>query len=276
MGLLHSGHPRPMSIYFVKNPEGLNPKGAHVGRVSAGVSGSEQLMQALEAALRLPASFDQTWDALSKSLKDLSWLPAGRITLIHDELPTLSPEDLSTYLHVLEESAGSWRGRTDYALDIVFAKKHRHRVLAPLADIRPRSPWRRLKAELDSSSVRDELQFISQKFDGFEFVMNIVEQRDGSTRQIRNALFLAFRMRGWDRERFARALPSLCVHESLELREQATWSLLVLLSHNKTIPGERIPNDDVPSCVELLHKAIALGVQENLEALAHKYLAGTF
>ncbi|MCY1000859.1 barstar family protein [Myxococcus sp. MISCRS1] len=265
-----------MSIYFVKNVEGLHPKGTHVGRVSAGTSGTEQLMQALEAALRLPASFRRTWDALSRSLRNLSWLPTGRITLIHDELPSLSPEDLSTYLHVLEESAGNWRGRTDYALDVVFAKKHRHRALAPLADIRPRSPWRRLKAELDSSSVRDELQFISQKFDGFEFVMNIVEQRDGSTRQIRNALFLAFRMRGWDRERFARALPSLCVHESLEVREQATWSLLVLLRHNRTIPGERIPNDDVPSCVELLHKAIAMGVQENLEALAHKYLAGTF
>ncbi|MCP3059600.1 barstar family protein [Myxococcus sp. K38C18041901] len=265
-----------MSIYFVKNVEGFQPKGAHVGRVCAGVSGTEELMQALEAALRLPASFRRTWDALSGSLRDLSWLPAGRITLVHEELPLLSPEDLSTYLHGLEESAGIWRGRTDYALDIVFAKKHRHRVLAPLADIRPRSPWRRLKAELDSSSIRDEFQFISQKFDGFEFVMNIVEHRDGSTRQIRNALYLAFRMRGWDRERFARALPSLCIHESLELREQATWSLLVLRSHNRTIPGELIPNDDVSSCVKRLHKAIELGVQENLEALAHKYLAGTF
>ncbi|NVJ20998.1 barstar family protein [Myxococcus sp. AM011] len=265
-----------MPLHFVKNPRELQPAGAHVGRVSAGISSKQQLMDALEAALRLPAHFRQNWDSLSDVLKDLSWLPAGKITLLHEELPTFSTEDLGAYLRVLEESSRSWRLGEAYSLDVVFPRSCRHRVLAPLADLRPKSPWRRLKAELardGSLPYPVEREFTSRKAEGFDFVMSIVEQRDGSTRQLANALSTAFTMRHWDRTRLARALPSLCIHEEPGLRETAVRILLILLDLNRMAPGERIPYDDARLCAALLREALALGVQENTEAVARKHLA---
>ncbi|MCP3167050.1 barstar family protein [Myxococcus qinghaiensis] len=265
-----------MPLHFVKKPGELQPAGAHVGRISAGISSKQQLMNALEAALRLPAYFGQNWDALSDALRDLSWLPAGKISLLHHELPTLSTEDLGAYVRVLEEASRSWRPGEAYSLDVVFPRSCRHRVLAPLGDLRPRSPWRRLKAELARAgglSYPVEREFTSLKAEGFDFVMSIVEQRDGSTRQLANALSMAFTMRHWDRTRLARALPSLCIYEERGLRETAVRILLILLDLNRMAPGERIPYDDARSCAALLHKALALGVQENTEAVARKHLA---
>jgi|SRR5215217_6353345 len=96
-----------MPVHFVKNPGELHPAGTHVGRISAGILSKQQLMNALEAALQLPADFGQNWDALSDALRDLSWLPAGKISLLHHELPTLSTEDLGAYVRVLEEAFGA-------------------------------------------------------------------------------------------------------------------------------------------------------------------------
>lgn len=73
----------------VFRPEG----GVHVGRVRAGVTGTEQLIRVLEEALRLPDYFGRTWDALSECLRDLSWLPPGRVSSVHDALPDLPPKD---------------------------------------------------------------------------------------------------------------------------------------------------------------------------------------
>lgn len=140
----------------------------------------------------------------------------------------------------------------------------------------PKSPWRRLKAELaraGSLPYPVEREFTSLKAEGFDFVMSIVEQRDGSTRQLVNALSMAFTMRHWDRTRLARALPSLCIHEERGLRETAVRILLILLDLNRMAPGERIPYDDARSCAALLHEALALGVQKNTEAVARKHLA---
>ncbi|WP_163868942.1 barstar family protein [Myxococcus eversor] len=265
-----------MPLRFDKNPGELQPAGTHVARIPSGVSSKQQLMNALEAALRLPAHLGQNWDALSEVLGDLSWLPAGRISLLHDELPTLSAEDLGAYVRVLEESSRSWQPGDAYSLDVVFPRSCRHRVLAPLADLRPKSPWRRLKAELaraGSLPYPVEREFTSLKAEGFDFVMSIVEQRDGSTRQLVNALSTAFTMRHWDRTRLARALPSLCIHEEPGLRETAVRILLILLDLNRMAPGERIPYDDARLCAALLREALALGVQENTEAVARKHLA---
>ncbi|NTX34165.1 MULTISPECIES: hypothetical protein [unclassified Myxococcus] len=142
----------------------------------------------------------------------------------------------------------------------------------------PKSPWRRLKAELARAGSLPEpveREFTSLKAEGFDFVMSIVEQRDGSTRQLVNALAMAFTMRHWDRVRLARALPSLCTHEESGLRETAVRILVILLNLNRLAPGERIPHDDARSCAALLHEALALGVQGNTEAFAREYLALT-
>lgn len=113
---------------FVADPVRFRPEGSHVGHVPAGVSGKEQLMLALEEALRLPDYFGRNWDALSDCLRDLSWLPPGRINLVHDALPDLSPKDLRTYVDVLATGMADWKPQESYELVVLFPERDRHRI----------------------------------------------------------------------------------------------------------------------------------------------------
>jgi hypothetical protein len=116
-------------FHFVADPVLVRPEGSHVGRVPAGVRSKEQLMRVLEEALCLPDYFGRNWDALSEVLRDLSWLPPGRITLIHEALPDLSPKDLRTYLDVLMTAVGDWKPHESHELVVVFPERDRPRVL---------------------------------------------------------------------------------------------------------------------------------------------------
>jgi len=116
-------------IRFVTNPVQFRPEGSYVGRVPAGVSGKEQLMRVLEEVLQLPDYFGRNWDALEECLRDLSWLPPGRISLIHDALPELPPKDLRTYVDVLANAVSDWKPQESYELVVVFPERDRRRVL---------------------------------------------------------------------------------------------------------------------------------------------------
>lgn len=142
----------------------------------------------------------------------------------------------------------------------------------------PKSPWRRLKAELAREDflpypVQDE--FASLKEASFDFLMNIIERREGTPRQLRNALLMASIMRGWGRTRLILALPSLCTHEDFKVRSTALQILLGWLDLTRSIPGERIDGYDEQSFQETIHKALALGVAKNIEDLARIHLART-
>lgn len=114
---------------FVAEPMQVRPEGSHVGRVPVGISGKDQLMDVLEEALRLPDYFGRNWDALSDCLRDLSWLPPGRVNLVHDAVPSLPPEDLRAYLEVLATAVGDWKPQESYALEVIFPDRDRQRVL---------------------------------------------------------------------------------------------------------------------------------------------------
>ena len=88
-----------------------------LGRVPAGVSGKKQLMRALEEALRFPEYFGRNWDALSDCLRDLSWLPPGRVRLVHDALPHLPPKDLRASVDVLAIAAGALKPQESHERD---------------------------------------------------------------------------------------------------------------------------------------------------------------
>ena len=114
---------------FVADPIRFRPEGSHVARIPVGVSGKDQLMRVLEEALRLPDYFGRNWDALSDCLRDLSWLPPGRIDLVHEALPDLPPEDLSAYVDVLATAVGDWKPQESYELVVIFSERDRPRVL---------------------------------------------------------------------------------------------------------------------------------------------------
>src|SRR5687768_12541042 len=103
--------------------------GVHTGRIPAGVSAKDQLMRLLEDELRFPDYFGRNWDALSDCLRDLSWLPPGRVDLVHEALPALSEGELQTYLEVLTTAAADWKPDEEHALQLVFPERERRRVL---------------------------------------------------------------------------------------------------------------------------------------------------
>ncbi|WP_163868937.1 hypothetical protein [Myxococcus eversor] len=138
----------------------------------------------------------------------------------------------------------------------------------------PKSPWRRLKAELARanlipSSVRDE--FTALKQESFDFLMNIIERRDGTSRQLRNALLMASKMRGWGRARFTLTLPNLCEHEDIKVRTTALRILVLWLKQTRASPAERIEGYDERSFDEPINKALALGVDEGTAYLVRKH-----
>lgn len=139
----------------------------------------------------------------------------------------------------------------------------------------PKSPWRRLTAELDREGPLPgpiQREFTSLKQESFDFLMNIIERRDGTPRQLRNALLMASKMRGWGRARFTLTLPGLCEHGDVKVRTTALRILVLWLKQARASPAERIEGYDERSFDEPINKALALGVDEGTEYLAHKHL----
>ncbi len=92
------------SGFFFGPPEKLSEDGAHVfvAGIPASIRSKQKLLRTLAKELQLPAYFGHNWDALEECLRDLSWLPDGKIQIQHHDLP-LSPgsPDRQMYLQVL-------------------------------------------------------------------------------------------------------------------------------------------------------------------------------
>lgn len=140
----------------------------------------------------------------------------------------------------------------------------------------PKSPWRRLKAELSRQNLIPssvQVEFTALKQESFDFLMNIVERSDGTPRQLKNALLMASKMRGWGRARFALTPPGLCEHDDFNLRTAALRILVLWLQQARATPAERIEGYGERSFDGPITKALALGVDEGTEYLARKHLA---
>lgn len=70
------------------------------------------LLRHLDDALHFPASFGGNWDALSDSLRDLSWMDAKGYLLLVMHAETLRDADeaeFDIFMDILDEAAESWR-----------------------------------------------------------------------------------------------------------------------------------------------------------------------
>jgi RNAse (barnase) inhibitor barstar len=106
-------------IFFVTS-EDLEPlanaagmQGLRVCRVSlAEYRDREALFDQLTTVLRLPADFGRNWDALTDSMRDLSWLKAPGYILLFDHAEGMrdsNEEDFDTLLDILEEAVDYWQ-----------------------------------------------------------------------------------------------------------------------------------------------------------------------
>ncbi|AKT38694.1 barstar family protein [Chondromyces crocatus] len=115
---------------------GASKAGDFVAEVPTGLSSVEALLASLYEALRLPGYFGFNWDALSDCLRDLHWLAAHEVVLVHRDLPAIAPAELHTYVEVLAEAVRSWKPGEAHMLRVVFPAAARDRVLA-LLDAKP-------------------------------------------------------------------------------------------------------------------------------------------
>lgn len=80
----------------------------------------DELLRELVAGLELPEYFGSNWDALDECLRDLHWLTAKRIVVIHEVMPQLPEESLRAYLEILERAIRHWRRNEDHDLVVIF------------------------------------------------------------------------------------------------------------------------------------------------------------
>lgn len=77
----------------------------------SGCDGKSALLLRIATVLDFPATSGRNWDALSDSLRDLSWLPGNGHVLLFEqahELRERSESDFETLLDILDQSSQAW------------------------------------------------------------------------------------------------------------------------------------------------------------------------
>lgn len=100
--------------------------GGAVTYVVAPVDSKARFLDEVAETLRFPPWAGHNWDAAADLLADLSWLPAGPVTLIWAEPESLEDDDAAAYrtaVDVLSYAARSNRSRT---LTVVLAHRGPH------------------------------------------------------------------------------------------------------------------------------------------------------
>jgi RNAse (barnase) inhibitor barstar len=103
-----------------------------IAHVPHRLSSRDDLFKVLRRELLLPDYFGENWDALSECLRDLSWITNRRVVIVHEDLPRLDNQTLSTYLDVLLKSAQDWKPEEDHELLVVFPENARAAVLGTI------------------------------------------------------------------------------------------------------------------------------------------------
>lgn len=92
------------------------------------VDGEQRLFAELKEKLSFPEYFGGNWNALRDMMRDFEWLPNKRIVLIHDNIPSLSMEDLKIYLDILKEAIAAHLERGVQELIVTFPEDSKERL----------------------------------------------------------------------------------------------------------------------------------------------------
>ena len=109
---------------FVYCSEAASLRAAAACHVVRPRSGSKSALLAWYAtALNFPGYFGHNWDALEECLRDLAWLPPGRILIHHRDLPLQGKGQLAecrSYLALLANTVHHWRSAAGRELVVAF------------------------------------------------------------------------------------------------------------------------------------------------------------
>ncbi len=115
-------------IQFFADPAVFSDSSARVVRIPAGVRTKRELLAIYARELKLPKYFGWNWDALDECLRDLSWLPEGRIALVHADLPLRNPQSKAIYLQLLCDVCSA-TAESERPIGIVFPTACRNQVV---------------------------------------------------------------------------------------------------------------------------------------------------
>ena len=105
-----------------------------VATIRSGLDTRERLFESLSQQVQFPDYFGENWDALSECLRDLCWIKARRVVMVHQDLPPLPSHTLAVYLDVLSECVRDWEADEAHELVVVFPEGARRGVSAVLSE----------------------------------------------------------------------------------------------------------------------------------------------
>lgn len=98
------------------------------------VEGENELFRKLSNILTFPDYFGENWNALFDYLRDFSWISKKGITLVHEEIPVLSEEQLRMYFDVLFSAVNDWKETDEHYFNIIFSKRDGPKIMKLIDD----------------------------------------------------------------------------------------------------------------------------------------------
>jgi Barstar (barnase inhibitor) len=99
-----------MTFTYTNTPENILGGEDFVLRVPSGICFSTELFMALADVGGFPDYFGHNWDALLDFLRDLSWIKAKRVVVLHTDVPLIqNTTECRTYLQVLQAAFVDWQ-----------------------------------------------------------------------------------------------------------------------------------------------------------------------
>ncbi|SEA84294.1 Barstar (barnase inhibitor) [Thiothrix caldifontis] len=106
----------------------VSAKDIFISKIASGIKTRDELFTSLYNTLLLPGYFGFNWDALFDCLRDFHWIDEYLVIIVHEDLPTLSEEELRIYLHLLADACLDWKIDEEHKLEIVFPESVRCKV----------------------------------------------------------------------------------------------------------------------------------------------------
>jgi len=114
-----------MSLFlFTDDAMALVGKDASFLQVPPALANKEALLAWYAKDLRFPSYFGANWDAFNDCIRDLSWVAASNIIIVHGDLPMagrLSDQDI--YLDVLANAVLDWKDDDVRDFNVTFPTK---------------------------------------------------------------------------------------------------------------------------------------------------------